>query len=106
MPSDTIRILALIAAAALAGLGIWSVSLGRRDSEEARPITLAGIGRVSEITMLVAGLACLWSAYHVVVHTLNLVPDFRAPGWIAVAVAAGAVIASLGIDRLDNKSGD
>lgn len=106
MPTDTIRILALIAAAAFAGLGIWCMSLSRRDAAEAPLLTLAGVGRVSQITMLVAGLASLWIAYHLVVHTLNLAPDFRAPGWIAVTVAVGAVISSLGVDRLDNRAED
>lgn len=105
MPPDTMRVLALIAAALLAGAGLWCLALGRRDESSAPALALPGVGVVSQITWLVSGLACLGVAYHLVAYTLNTLVQLRAPWWLALTVAAGAVLASLGVDHMENKKG-
>lgn len=105
MPHDTVRILATLAAAGLAAIGVLCFVVSGRGPEASAPaMALPGVGRVSEITWKVAGLASLWLAYHLAVYTFNL-PQFRAPAWLAVTAAVGAVLASLGVDRLDNRRG-
>lgn len=101
MVHDTARIAALICAAALVAGGLYLMTVWRREGERALKVVLPGVGRVSELTLLVTGLACLWLAYHVAVYTLGA-SGFRAPAWVALAVGVGSVLASLGVDRLES----
>ena len=99
---DIHSILPLAAAAGFAGLGIFAFIAGRR--EERPRLTLAGVGRISHVTLHVGGLASLAMAYHVVAYALDLT-QFRAPWWLAVCIALVAVLLSLGIDAVENAKG-
>lgn len=92
--------LPLIAAAALAALGVWCLVAARREPEPS--IFLAGVGRVSPVTLFVGGLAAIGIAYHLVVHSLDL-PHFRAPWWAALGTASGALLLSLLTDSIENR---
>ena len=84
----------------LAGIGVLLIlRFGRRPGE----ISLMGVGRISRVTVLVAGLALLGLGYHIVVHALDLMRAFRAPLRLAVGVAIVAIVGSLAIDALENR---
>lgn len=92
-----------VAAALLfAALGVVAFIAARRD--EPPRFSLAGVGRPSHVTLYVGGVAAFAMAYHIVAYSFNM-PGFRAPWWLAVSVAVGAVLMSLGVDALENRGG-
>lgn len=93
----------LVAGGLFAALGVALWIISRR--EPAPTQTLAGVGRVSPITFLVAALACLGVAYHLIVYALEA-DQFRAPWPIALGVASSAVLLSLGVDAVENRRND
>jgi len=62
---------------------------------------LAG-ARISRVSLMVIGLALLGVSYHLVTHGAGI-EGFRAPLWLAAAVAAVAVALSLMTDRLEQR---
>lgn len=99
---DPATILALGAAGIFAAIGVAVLAAPRLKRGPIR-ISLAGVGAMSSITILVAGVASLIISYHIVTHALNVAAHFRAPLWLAFGGAAIAVLASLGIDAIDNR---
>lgn len=95
-------VLALAAAVVFACMGAGVLAAPRLFRSELR-FHLAGVGEVGPVTMLVTGVACLILSYHIVVHALGVMAHFRAPMWMAAAGAAVAVLASLGLDAMDNR---
>ncbi len=92
--------LAIAAAALLGLLALWLLRAGRPSTRDPR-FSLPGVGPVSTITMLVAGVACALNAYQLIAHSFDL-EFFRAPYVFTVGAGALAVLASLGVDALDN----
>jgi hypothetical protein len=88
--------------AALGAAGLFVVvSLHRgRDFGSVR---LAGVGPLSRVTLLVMGLSLLGAGYHVLVHALGLMAQFRAPLGITIGVAIVATLGSIGVDALDRR---
>jgi hypothetical protein len=97
----SVPVLAVAAAALLVALGVVAFIGARRD--EPSRISLAGVGGISHVTLYVAGVAAFAMAYHIVAYTFGLT-QFRAPWWLAVSVAVGAVLMSLGVDAMENRS--
>lgn len=91
------------AAALLAAIGIYAFIAARRD--EPPPYRLTGVGQISHVTLLVSGIASFAMAYHVIAYALDM-REFRAPWWLALTVAAAAVVMSLGVDALENSRHD
>jgi hypothetical protein len=88
--------------AAISALGLavlaW-IRLGRRPGAPSVPV----VGRVSEVSLVVMGLALLGVGYHALAHGLGW-SGFRAPMRLAVAVALVAVLGSLVVDALENRA--
>lgn len=95
---------AIAGAVIFAALGVAALTAPRLMGREPR-LSLAGVGEVSRVTVLVAGVSCLIIAYHIVTHALGIMAHFRAPLWLAFAGSAIAVLASLGVDAVDNRQG-
>lgn len=98
----SVPILAAAPAALLAVLGVIAFIAARRD--EAPGFSLAGVGAISHVTLYIGGVAAFAMAYHIVAYTFNLT-GFRAPWWLAISVAVGAVLMSIGVDAMENRSG-
>jgi hypothetical protein len=99
---DPATMLALGAAGLFAAIGIGALAAPRFRREPIR-LSLAGVGEISAITVLVGGVACVIVSYHIVTHALGVLPHFRAPLWIAFLGAGIAVLGSIGIDSIDNR---
>jgi hypothetical protein len=87
----------LAGAALFAGLGVWALVAGRRETEPR--VHVAGV-RVSGLSFQVAGYAAIVMAYHLVAYALDLTA-LRAPWPVAVSVAVGAVLLSLAADGFE-----
>ena len=88
-------------------VGVVFIARAHRSARRGQPsgIALAGVGRLSAVTVMVTGLALAGVGYHVGVHALGFV-QFRAPLPIAIGVAVVAVVCSMGMDAHDNGRGD
>ncbi len=89
---------ALVGALGLAALA-WRRLWGRESRVE-----LPAVGRVSEVSLTLLGLALVGVGYHGLAHGLGWT-GFRAPMRVAVGVAAVAVAGSLAVDALENRAG-
>jgi hypothetical protein len=96
----SVPILAVAVAALLAVLGVLAFIAARRD--EPSRISLTGVGGVSHVTLYIGGVAAFAMAYHIVAYTFGLT-QFRAPWWLAVSVAVGAVLMSVAVDAMENR---
>lgn len=99
---DPAIMLALAAAGLFAAIGI-GVLAAPRFRRKPIQVSLAGVGELSPITVLVSGVASLIVSYHIVAYALGVMAHFRAPLWIVFVGAAVAVLGSIGLDAVDNR---
>lgn len=93
--------IAMLGAVALGALGVVLLVAPRRAGSWATRLRLAGVGVISTVTVLVAGLACLVVAYQLAVRALG-VHTFRVPVWLAAGGAALAIALSLVTDAVES----
>lgn len=95
-------LLALAAAGLFAAIGVVALAAPRFRSKPIQ-VSLAGVGELSPITVLVIGVSSLIVSYHIVTHALGVMAHFRAPLWIVFVGAVVAILASIGLDAVDNR---
>jgi hypothetical protein len=88
---------------ALAAAGLALLATARAGAATGR-FRLAGVGPLSRVTLGVVGLSLIGAGYHVAVHALGVMRDFRAPLPIALIVAIVAILGSIGVDAMENRS--
>lgn len=102
IPMDTARAFALLASILFAAIGVagfWR----SRPARTGPVVALAGVGPFSHVTFGVIGLASLGVAYHIFVYAFGFA-QFRAPLWLAFSAATIAVLLSIAIDAMENRS--
>ena len=102
MPPDPLKMLQVGAALLLGAAGVWLLASARRHSI-ASSFELPGVGRTSNVTRTVAGLACALVAYHLFAYAMNLA-QYRGPIWIVLSVGVLAPGLSLLIDAIENRA--
>lgn len=88
------------AAALLAALGCAVMAAWR--APRAKPLRLARIGALSDVSHAAIGLALLFAAYHLFAHAISLA-HMRAPLWIALPGAALVIAGSVALDALEQQ---